>query len=158
MIVVADTGPLISLAVIGQLELLDTLFYHVAIPQAVWRELEANIGELSIPEVMRFQSNVIAVKHYQDINPDLDTGEKEAIILYDEIQADQLLIEDKAARSFAEGRGIVCTGTLGILTEAKAGNFIPALRPLFAQLLAKRRYFAIPLLNHILALNSEQPL
>jgi predicted nucleic acid-binding protein len=158
MIVVADTGPLISLAVIGRIDLLDTLFHHVVIPQAVWRELEANVEELSIPAVRRFQGNVIAVKCYQDINPDLDAGEKEAIILYDEIRADQLLIEDKAARSFAEDRGIVCTGTLGILTEAKAENLIPALRPLFAELLAKRRYFTIPLLNRILALNFEQPL
>jgi predicted nucleic acid-binding protein len=158
VIVVADTGPLISLAVINKLDLLDTLFDRIAIPQAVWQELENNIEELSIPQVRRFQSDVIAVRHYQDINPDLDTGEKEAIILYDEIQADQLLIEDKAARLFAEGRGIICTGTLGILIEAKSGNLIPALRPLFADLLAKGRYFAIPLLNSILALNYEQPL
>jgi predicted nucleic acid-binding protein len=158
MIVVADTGPLISLAVIGQLDLLDALFDRTVIPRAVWRELEANMEELSIPAVRRFQNNVIAVKRYQDINSDLDTGEKEAIILYDEIRADQLLIEDKAARSFAEDRGVVCTGTLGILIEARAENLMPALRPLFAELLAKRRYFTIPLLNSILALSSEQPL
>jgi predicted nucleic acid-binding protein len=158
VIVVADTGPLISLAVINKLDLLDTLFDRIAIPQTVWQELENNIEELSIPQVRRFQSNIIAVRHYQDINPDLDTGEKEAIILYDEIQADQLLIEDKAARLFAEGRGIICTGTLGILIESRAGNLIPALRPLFVDLLAKGRYFAIPLLNSILALNYEQPL
>jgi predicted nucleic acid-binding protein len=158
VIVVADTGPLISLAVINKLDLLDTLFDRIAIPQAVWQELENNLEELSIPQIRRFQSNIIAVKHYQDINPDLDTGEKEAIILYDEIQADRLLIEDKAARHFAEGRGIICTGTLGILTEARSRNLIPALRPLFADLLAKGRYFAIPLLNSILALNYEQPL
>jgi predicted nucleic acid-binding protein len=158
VIVVADTGPLISLAVIDQLDLLDALFHRVVIPQTVWRELEANIGALSIPAAKRFQGNVIAVKRYRDINPDLDTGEKEAIILYEEIQADQLLIEDKAARSFAEGRGITCTGTLGILIEARAGNLIPALRPLFAELLAKKRYFALPLLNRILVFNSEDPL
>jgi predicted nucleic acid-binding protein len=156
MIVVADTGPLISLAVIGQLDLLDTLFHRVVIPQAVWRELEANIEALSIPAVRRFQSAVIAVKRYQDINSDLDMGEKEAMLLYDEIKADQLLIEDRVARSFAEERGIICTGTLGVLIEARNENLIPALRPLFAELLARKRYFTIPLLNRILALNSEQ--
>jgi predicted nucleic acid-binding protein len=158
VIVVADTGPLISLAVIDQLDLLDALFHRVVIPQAVWRELEANIEALSIPAARRFRGNVIAVKRYQDINPDLDTGEKEAIILCEEIQADQLLIEDKAARSFAEDRGIICTGTLGILIEARTENLIPALRPLFVELLAKKRYFALPLLNRILIFNSEDPL
>jgi predicted nucleic acid-binding protein len=158
VIVVADTGPLISLAVINKLDLLDILFPRIAIPQAVWQELEKNIKELSIPQVRRLQNRVVAVKHYQDITPDLDTGEKEAIILYDEIQADLLLIEDKAARLFAEGRGIICTGTLGILVGAKAEQLIPALRPLFAELLVKGRYFAIPLLNSLLTANYEQPL
>jgi predicted nucleic acid-binding protein len=111
-----------------------------------------------IPEIKRFKNNVIAVKHYLDINPDLDIGEKEAIILYDEIQAKQLLIEDKDARRFAESRGISCTGTLGILLDAKNENLIPALRPLFSALVAKGRYFSLPLLNSILTLNSEKPL
>jgi predicted nucleic acid-binding protein len=48
MLIIADTGPLISLAVIDQIDLLDALFYRVAIPEAVWQELEDNIEEVSI--------------------------------------------------------------------------------------------------------------
>ncbi|GHU19382.1 hypothetical protein FACS1894163_12170 [Spirochaetia bacterium] len=61
-------------------------------------------------------------------------------------------------RLFAEARGIHCIGTLGMLIEAKNEGFITALRPYFIELLAKKRYFTVSLLNRILALNSEQPL
>jgi predicted nucleic acid-binding protein len=158
MLIVADTGPLISLAIIGQLDLLDALFFQVAIPEAVWHELETLIEDQGIPEVSRLREKVIPVSHYQEINPDLGSGEKEAIILYEEIHADRLLIEDNGARLFAEARGIHCIGTLGILIEAKNEGFIPALRLFFAKLIAGKRYFTIPLLNRILVLNSEQPL
>ena len=39
MIVVADTGALISLATINKLSLLDKLYGEIYIPQAVWKEL-----------------------------------------------------------------------------------------------------------------------
>jgi predicted nucleic acid-binding protein len=158
VLIVADTGPLISLAVIGQLDLLDALFYEVAIPEAVWYELETLIEEQGIPEVSRLRDKVMPVSHYQEINPDLGPGEKEAIILYDEIHADRLLIEDNGARLFAEARGIHCIGTLGMLIEAKDEGFIPALRPFFTNLITKKRYFALSLLNSILVSNSEPPL
>jgi predicted nucleic acid-binding protein len=155
MLIVADTGPLISLAAIRQLDLLDTLFYQVAIPEAVWNELESRIDELSIPEVRRFQNNIMQVSHYQEINVNLGFGEKEAILLFEEIHADRLLIEDSDARLFAEARGIHCTGTLGILIEAKKKGFLSVLRPLCLELLAKDRYFSVSLLNQILVAYNE---
>jgi predicted nucleic acid-binding protein len=158
MVIVADTGPLISLAVIDKLDLLDTLFYGVVIPEAVWRELENNIEEMSIPQARRFQNNIIPVTNYREINADLDPGEKEAILLYEEIHADRLLVEDKDARLFAEARGIHCTGTIGVLIESKRKGFIPCLRPLLIKLLAKNRYYSASFLNEILTLSNEAPL
>jgi predicted nucleic acid-binding protein len=95
---------------------------------------------------------------YEEINAALGPGETEAILLYEQIHADKLLIEDNDARLYAETRGIRCTGALGILVEAKKKNFIPALRPLFVELLSKRRFFTRQLLNTILALSNETPL
>ncbi|GHV46708.1 hypothetical protein AGMMS49546_35200 [Spirochaetia bacterium] len=155
MLVVADTGPLISLAVIGQLNLLDALYFNIAIPSAVWHELESHIDRLSIPDARRFQDNVIPIKEYKVIDTKLGLGEKEAILLYDQINADRLLIEDNDARIFAESRGIRCTGTLAVLIDAKDEHLIPALRPLFSELLAKERYFSVSLLNQILTDNNE---
>jgi predicted nucleic acid-binding protein len=158
MLIVADTGPLISLAVIDQIDLLDALFHRVTIPVAVWQELESNIEEASIPQARRFQNNVMPVTHYEKISTELGSGETEAILLYEEIHADRLLVEDRAARLFAEARGIRCTGTLGVLIEAKNVNLIADLRPLFYQLRVKKRYFALPLMNRILFDHGEKPL
>ncbi|MCL2101809.1 MAG: hypothetical protein FWH22_08885 [Fibromonadales bacterium] len=38
MIIVADTGPIISLAVIDKLSVLSLLFGDISIPSAVWEE------------------------------------------------------------------------------------------------------------------------
>jgi predicted nucleic acid-binding protein len=56
---------------------------------------------------------------------------------------------------FAESRGIRCTGTLAVLIDAKDEQLIPALRPLFSELLAKNRYFSVSLLNQILTAHNE---
>ncbi|WP_010252954.1 DUF3368 domain-containing protein [Treponema primitia] len=158
MLVVADTGPLISLSVIGQLNLLDALYFNIAIPEAVWHELESYIDRLSIPDARRFQKNVIPIKEYKVINTKLGLGEKEAILLYDQIHADRLLVEDNEARLFAESRGIRCTGTLAVLIDAKDEHLIPELRSLFAELLIKGRYFSKDFLNQILHTKNETPL
>jgi hypothetical protein len=44
-IVVADSGPLIGLSRIGQLDLLPALFTRVQIPTAVWREVTQGAAE-----------------------------------------------------------------------------------------------------------------
>jgi predicted nucleic acid-binding protein len=83
------------------------------------------------------------------------SGESEAILLYKEIQATYLIIDDKHAREIAEELGITCIGTLGILYRAKEKGLIQELRPLFLQLLTHDRYYAQPLLNHLLKKANE---
>jgi predicted nucleic acid-binding protein len=51
-------------------------------------------------------------------------GEREAIALAQELKADLLLADDKAARSTAASLGIPTTGTLGVLEQAAAQNLI----------------------------------
>jgi predicted nucleic acid-binding protein len=150
VLVVADTGPLISLALIGQLNLLDALYFDIAIPEAVWHELNSHIDMIAFSDAMRFRNNVIPIRQYETINAKLGIGEKEAFLLYDQIHADRLLIEDNDARIFAESRGIRCTGTLAVLIDAKDEHLIPELRSFFAELLVKGRYFSKDFLNQIL--------
>jgi predicted nucleic acid-binding protein len=158
VIVVADTGPLISLAVIDQLDLPEKIFGKVVIPEAVWDELERQIAVFNIPQATQFQKNVIPLKQKGKPLYSIDKGETEAIFLYEEIHADLLLIDDKNARTVAESRNISCLGVLAVLVEAKARKLIPELRPLFLQLLTKKRYYAKTLLNTILGANNETTL
>jgi predicted nucleic acid-binding protein len=48
----------------------------------------------------------------------LDPGERDAIMLAAELQADQLIVDDRQGRQEAEKRGIRVIGTLGVLREA----------------------------------------
>jgi predicted nucleic acid-binding protein len=155
MIIVADTGPLISFSVIDKLDLLDELFGQVVIPEAVWRELETFIVPFAIPKVRKYQSHVIPLREPLKEPLKLGIGEEEAMRLFTEINGERLLIEDYDARQLAESRGIPCIGTLGVLVLAKRKTFISALRPLFSGLLARNRYFSLPLLNSILTANGE---
>lgn len=49
---------------------------------------------------------------------DIDPGEREAILLAEELAADGILIDDRAGRELAERRGLTVIGTLGILEIA----------------------------------------
>ncbi len=48
----------------------------------------------------------------------LDAGERAAIVLAEEVQADLLMMDEKKGRSTATERGIKVIGTLGILELA----------------------------------------
>ncbi len=92
------------------------------------------------------------------LREEVDFGESEAIILYQETDAKYLLIDDKEAREYAESLQVKCLGTIGILVNAKKKGLVSELRPLFLQLLEAKRYFGKLLLNKILADYGENPL
>jgi predicted nucleic acid-binding protein len=85
----------------------------------------------------------------------MDFGEAEAASLYLEMNADYLVIDDRAARHTAETHGIRCLGTLAVLAKAKELNLISNLRPLFSVLLSYNRYYKKDLLNSLLASYGE---
>lgn len=63
----------------------------------------------------------------------IDTGEREAILLAEEILADALLIDDLAGREAAQDRGLFVIGTVGVLkraTEKRMIDFVAELQKL----------------------------
>lgn len=120
MIIVADTSPLNYLVLIREIELLPGLFGQVIIPQAVWAELHAP----GTPEVVRdwvdSAPSWLEIRTASFIDPGikLGVGEVEAICLANELQADQLLVDDRKARKIALARGLMVAGTLNILEAA----------------------------------------
>lgn len=155
-IVISDTGPIISLAKINKLKILTSLFNEIYIPHAVWEELVEIDDNKEKEKIKSFFKN--KVKHIKEKNiiPLIDYGEIEAIQLYQEMQADLLLIDDKRAKRIAEGLSIKCTGTLGMLYEAKTKGIIKKLKPLFLKLLKSDRYYSIKILNYILKKANEK--
>lgn len=95
------------------------------------------------------------IKGFNELTFVMDYGESESVILYKELNADFLLIDDKKARKIAENFDIKCIGTLAILSLAKDKGLINELRPLFKTFLENNRYYSIKLLNKLLEKHNE---
>jgi predicted nucleic acid-binding protein len=92
MIVVSNTSPINYLVLIGHIELLPKLFQQIAIPQAVQSELS---DALAPPPIQTWISappswlNIQPISQPSDSILDLlDPGERAAIILGQELNAD----------------------------------------------------------------------
>lgn len=122
MIVVADTSPLNYLIQIECDGLLHTLYGRIIVPRGVIGEL----GHAGAPrEVRAWLENIPAwiEIHHLALTPDptlehLDSGEREAIQISNELSADLLLIDERKGRLEAKRRGLRTTGTLGVLLSA----------------------------------------
>ena len=134
MIVVSDTTPLIGLASIGRLNVLQELFGEVYIPQAVYDETvtygraegraKQDVDNASWIHVAQVQDR-LAVNIMLD---EMDLGEVEAIVLAGEMEADWVLMDEKKGRRKLAQLDIPKIGTIGILLKAKQIGLIPSLR------------------------------
>ena len=156
-LVIADSGPIFSLAVIDKLEILNILFDSIRIPYAVWEEITLNKTTEQYQKIHSFfQDKTQQIAGFNELAFVMDYGESESVILYKELQADFLLIDDKKARRIAENFGINCIGTIGLLSVARDEKIILELRPLFEIFLQNKRYYSITLLNTILTKHKER--
>jgi predicted nucleic acid-binding protein len=146
-IVVSDSGPLIALASLGQLDLLHQLYDHVMAPPAVIREVvQQGAGRPGAREV---QNATWIERARLEIPPDLflteelGAGEAEAIALAQR-ERGVVLLDEREGRRIAEVvYGLRVRGIVGTLAAAKRSNLIPALRPLLDQL-TNSGYFLSP--------------
>ena len=134
--VVADTGPLIALARVERLELLQQQYGRVVVPLAVHAELALdsdrpgarvlsgafNAGWLTVRPV----TNSGLVRELARL---LDPGEAEAIALAEQEAARFLLVDDARGRRIARSRGIAVVGIAGVLLAAKSRGEIAAVGP-----------------------------
>lgn len=120
MIVVSDTTPVNYLVLINQVHLLKELYGSLVLPQAVHEEMQRE----GTPEKVRAWAAQLPewaeVRAAASIDSalKLGAGEREAIALAEEVDADLLLVDDGKARREARRRGLVITGTLAVLAAA----------------------------------------
>ncbi len=135
MIVVADAGPLIHLAAIGQLELIHRLSPEVLVPQAVFDEVVVVGAGLAGAAEVRAASWIRVVTPTRGdvvaalLGSGLHLGESQAIAVAVELGADRLLIDERQGRLTAEAMGVAVVGSIGILIAAKVRGEVPALAP-----------------------------
>ena len=153
-LVVADSGCLIALARIEQLDLLQNLFDEVVVPEAVWAEVTQARPEASGAAQIRAQTWLRVADAPADVTRSLalmvDLGEAEAIALAAANPGCLLLVDDSRARRLAKRLGISLTGTLGVLRRAKDRGMIPAVGPLLRRLEAEGIYIGAKLAEAVL--------
>lgn len=131
MIVISDTTPILSLLKAEHLGLLEKLYGNVLIPEAVYRVLTENPAysdEAELIKATKFFS-VATVENIKSVNvlrsvTGLDAGESEALILFDEKNADLLLMDEHKGRCVAKQLNVKYIGTAGILMLAYDKNLI----------------------------------
>lgn len=128
MIVIADTTPLHYLILIDQTHILKTLYGRIILPEAVRAELQAAKAPGPVKEWISHLPPWLEVRQVR-LKEDaylrgLDPGEKEAILLAQELNADALIVDDRAARREAQRRGLRVIGTLRVLFDAAEAGLL----------------------------------
>jgi len=158
-VVVADTGAIISLVHVGQLGLIESIFGGYFIAEAVWQELQVYDNPDFDRSVLKdIEKRVIKIKSTNHLSMVMDFGESESVILYDDLKADFLLIDDNKARAIAESLNVKCIGSIGVLMQAKLNGSIVELRPIFQKWISSGRFFSKKLLNTVLTEIGENTL
>lgn len=127
-IVVSDTSSICYLLLIDQIDLLPQLYGNVTIPQAVSEELAAASSLAVLQNWIGQPPNWLEIRRVELLlDPTLeklDPGEQEAIFLGEQLRADLVVLDDKAARQIAQARGLKIIGLLGILRDAARAGLI----------------------------------
>ena len=153
-VIIADSSPLIALAIIGQLELLPSLYQRILVPPTVWYEV--TVGGQGLPgaqAVSQLTWVEIQAPESQRVEPLsilVDHGEAEAIALAQSVEDSSLLLDDAQARRVAERLGIRRIGTLGILRRAKRDGLLEQIKPCIDQLRTNGIYIRQNLIDAVL--------
>jgi len=122
-LVVSDTSPLLNLALIDRLELLDTQFDSITAPEIVWAELTA--GESGVQALRELRSrgtlSLVEVERdglYVELARQIDEGEAAAITYAVDNDADLLLLDERDGRKAARRHEVSVTGVVGVLMRA----------------------------------------
>jgi len=157
-IVVADTGPLHYLILLGQIDVLPQLFGAVAVPAIVAGELRHAHAPNAVrawadspPPWLAVHDNPAETASLRRLDP----GERAAITLAHALGAGLLLIDDRAGAAAARGEGLRVTGTIGVLVDAASQGLLQ-LDAAFAALQATNFHYPPALIDALLAEHRRQ--
>lgn len=152
---VSNTTPIIKLVGVGLLDLLPQLYGQVLLPEQVVDEYRAG-AQPTDPDLraiawLQIQSTTIVPA----LLDELDMREAAAISLAEARRVPIVLMDDRAGRRVAQGRGLQVVGTLAVLLRAKAATLIPAVGPIMDEMIAQGRYISPALRAEVLKAAGE---
>ncbi len=133
MTIVSDASSLGSLALIDYLWLLEAIYGTVVISEVVARELatakNARIQAVLSVDWVKVQGPTEgAIATIRQQNQQLDLGDTHTLALALQLNADELLINERRGRQVAQGLGLSVIGIVGIILIAKQRALIPSVR------------------------------
>ena len=155
MKIVSNSSPLIALA---KIEKLDILEYDLVIPKAVFNETTEPEKEYMKELYEWGKDKVVGVRNRKAVEYlelILGKGEAETIVLSEELNADAVLIDDLKARKIARLRGLKVIGTIGVLLDAKERGRVHEVKPLLEELMKNKIRISEELHDHALELANE---
>lgn len=157
MILVADASALIALSVCDSLHLLEALFGNVIVPEAVFFEVAGTNKPQSesLRNYLQGKVRVVNMDYFVYLDAFADAGETQAMLLYKEVAADYLLIDDKRGRKVAQLNHIKTIGSLGVLLQAKHVGLISEVEPLIKKIAASPIFMGAGLIQTVLELAGE---
>jgi predicted nucleic acid-binding protein len=160
MLIVCDSSPLIALAKCDKLNILDSLFDIVLIPEQVYHEFSVS-GKPEAAVIAAWARGKVDEPGEANLSRanalSLGPGETAAIALYWEKSADFLLIDERKGRRIASQNGIKIIGIAGILLAAKNRGLISAVKPFLDLLLNASYYISDSLYRTALQSAKERP-
>ncbi|OIN92681.1 MAG: hypothetical protein AUJ20_06870 [Comamonadaceae bacterium CG1_02_60_18] len=158
-VVIADAGPLIAFARLGQLELLTQVFAQVLVTEEVFAECTCRSDDAEAKPILQAAQNQVIQRctaplvHFE-LALHVDAGEASAIAAAAEWGCG-VLMDDKAGRRMAKNFCVARIGTVGVLVLAKQKKLLPNIKPLLDQLTASGYFLGDKLIADALAMVGE---
>jgi len=158
--VVSDSGPLLSFARAGRLEILRQVLSEVIIPEAVFEEItihgKGKPGAVEVETGTWIKREEVQNRaRLNHLSKRLNLGEMEALTLAQEMNA-VLLVDEYEARREAQRLGIDHFGSLRVLKEAKDRRIISKIKPVLDDLIASGTYISKSLYQEFLHAIGEE--
>jgi predicted nucleic acid-binding protein len=136
---VVNSGPLVALSLLGQLDLLPALYAECWVPQTVFDEVAvAGVGKPGAKSLLSadWQARVLAGPAPDPLLVmELDAGEADVISLARQLSPCAVIIDERRGRRIAQQvYGLPVKGTAGILVEAHRRGLISDVRPRLLEL------------------------
>ena len=147
--IIGDSSALVALSIMDRLDLLESVFEKIYVPQAVYDEVAVSDKPHSAKLKVFLTGKVVDVE-LSISKIGLGNGELEAISLYKNMDADFLLVDDKRAKSFAKLNGINVIGSLGVMVLAKELGKVKSIKDDLKKLLKSNVFVSKNLIERVL--------
>jgi len=149
-VIIGDSSALVALSIMDKLDLLESIFGEIYVPQAVYDEVTISYKPQSV-KLKNFLANKIVNVEVTISQMGLGDGELEAIALYKDRDAKFLLIDDRRAKSFAKLNDVNVIGSLGVMILAKELGEVETIRKDLEKLLDSDIFVSESLIEKVLS-------